>query len=140
MNAIVLDCSVAMAWCFEDESDSYADNVLETISESEAIVPAIWPLEISNVLLVGERRQRIKRADSHRFLELISKLPISVDVENIIGLSGNILSLGRENNLSSYDASYLELSIRKGIPLATMDRSLKKACKKCGVSTKIKGK
>ena len=67
MDRFVLDNSIVMAWCFEDESDSFADAVLEQLQTKTAIVPAIWPLEVGNVLLVAERRGRLSEADSARF-------------------------------------------------------------------------
>lgn len=129
----VLDCSIVMAWCFDDEADDYADKVLELVTKNEALVPSIWPLEVANVLLVGERKKRLTKADSSRFIELLSAQPIVVDMETPEKALGDTLSLARDYGLSSYDASYLELSMRHGIPLATSDRSLRKAAEKCGI-------
>lgn len=133
MNKFVLDCSVAMAWCFEDESDSYSDRVLNLMVDSEALVPALWFLEVANVLLLVERNKRIKEADSSRFIELLRSLPIAEDEESVTQIIGSIVSSGREFNLTSYDAAYLELAMRQGLPLATRDKALKTACEKCGV-------
>ena len=133
MNRFVLDCSVVMAWCFEDEADTYADSVLSLLTESEAIVPCIWPLEVANVLLVAERRKRLTEAASHQFTGLLSELPITIDYESPDRAMSEILFLGRQQGLSSYDAAYLELAMREGIPLATRDKRLRKVSGKCGV-------
>lgn len=129
----VVDCSIVMAWCFDDEADDYADKVLELVTKNEALVPSIWPLEVANVLLVGERKKRLTKADSSRFIELLSAQPIVVDMETPEKALGDTLSLARDYGLSSYDASYLELSMRHGISLATGDQSLRKAAEKCGI-------
>ena len=134
MSRFVLDCSVAMAWCFEDESDGYADAVLDRLAEGTAVVPALWPLDVTNVVLVAERRGRLKVADSSRFLELLSALPIEVDGETHRFATGPILSLGRAHGLASYDAAYLELAMREGIPLASRDPALVRAAESCGVA------
>lgn len=133
MNRFVLDCSVVMAWCFEDEADTYADSVLSLLTESESIVPCIWPLEVANVLLVAERRKRLTEAASHQFTGLLSELPIIIDYESPDRAMSEILFLGRQQGLSSYDAAYLELAMREGIPLATRDSRLRKVSGKCGV-------
>ncbi len=133
MSRFVLDCSVAMAWCFEDQSDGYADAVLDRLAEGTAVVPALWPFDVTNVVLVAERRGRLKVADSSRFLELLSALPIEVDGETHRYATGPILSLGRAHDLSSYDAAYLELAMREDIPLASRDPALKLAAESCGV-------
>lgn len=133
MTSLVLDCSVAMAWCFEDECDEYADDVLAALERSQAKVPCIWPLEVANVLLVAERQRRLKTADASRFLELVGTLPIEVEHGFHPGLLPEILSLGRDLGISAYDASYLALAMRHGHPLATRDRRMRRACRKAGV-------
>ena len=75
----VLDCSVTMAWCFEDESNAYTDSVLERLHAATAVVPGLWHLEVANVLIVATRRKRLARADAERFLQLLSGLNIAVD-------------------------------------------------------------
>ena len=132
MSGFVLDCSVGMAWCFEDEADRYADGVLDRLVEESALVPPLWPLEIANVLVVVERRRRLRRSDSARFLELVGALPIEVDTATPD--PSHLLALAREHGLSAYDAAYLALAMREGIPLATRDRALGKAARLCGVS------
>lgn len=121
----VLDNSVSMAWGFADEASSYADHVLELLQGGEAIVPALWPLEVANVLLVGERRGRLTEADSTRFQKLLRGLPIWVMSELPEAALDQLLFLGRTHGLSAYDAAYLELAMREGLPLATLDSRLR---------------
>lgn len=123
----VVDNSVVMTWCFQDEANSYADAILNKLAKATAVVPPIWPLEVTNVLLVAERKGRLHEADSLRFLSLLSQLPIDVDRSWPERLMKDILSMGRAHNLSSYDASYLELAMRQGLPIATLDRNLLEA-------------
>jgi len=125
-----------MAWCFGDEAGPYADQVLDQLKldDTEAVVPALWPLEVTNVLLVGERRGRLSPAQSRLFLELLGAMPVTVDVESLHTHSLQLLALGREHGLSSYDACYLELAERRGLPVATTDKKLLQAVEDRGVT------
>jgi len=134
MADFIIDNSVVMAWCFADEESAYADEVLDGLESSEAIVPAIWPLEIGNVLVVAERRKRLNESDSIRFLALINDLPIKVIQEPPGRMTKEILTLARKRQISTYDASYLDLAMRKGLPIATQDSGLIKAAKKCKIA------
>ena len=129
----VIDNSVVMSWCFEDEGNSYAEDVLESLESGEAFVPAIWPLEVGNVLLVAERKKRLSHASAVRFLGLLGGLPVSVEQEPPDRMLKEILSLAREHELSTYDASYLDLAMRLDLPISTLDISLLKAAGKCEV-------
>ena len=129
----VVDNSIVMTWCFEDEANQYADGVLDSLREATAVVPAIWALEVVNILLVAERRNRLHEADSARFLSLLSQLPILVDRTWPERMMKELLALGRENALSSYDAAYLELAIRQGLPIASLDSKLLEASKRVNV-------
>jgi predicted nucleic acid-binding protein len=131
----VVDNSVVMAWCFRDEANSYADRVLESLSVSSAAVPPIWPLEVVNVLLTAERRNRLTEADSLRFISLLNQLPIQVEPPpRAESLMVGILPVARRYGLTSYDASYLHLAMRNGIALATLDEKLRAAAKKAKVA------
>lgn len=130
----VIDNSVVMTWCFKDENIQYSDFILNKLESVTAIVPSIWPLEVTNVLLVAERRKRISEADSTRFIALLSELPIIVDQESPERMIKEIFGLARKHNLSSYDASYLDLAMRKGLPIATLDKNLLAAAKRSKVS------
>jgi len=131
----VVDNSVVMTWCFKDETSQYADHILDRLEDSTGFVPSIWPLEVSNVLLVAERKKRISEAGSTRFIALLSELPIIVDQEPPERMIKEIFSLARKHNLSSYDASYLDLAMRKGLPIATLDKNLLAAAKRSKVPT-----
>ena len=120
----VIDNSVVMSWCFKDVENQYADSVLDLLSETTALVPSIWPLEVINVLLTAERRKRISEADSVRFITLLSQLPIAIEYERSAQIMKDLLALARANDLSSYDAPYLDLAMRQGIPMATLDKRL----------------
>ena len=130
--ALVLDASVTMAWCFDDEAGPYADAVFDRIREDAAFVPAIWSLEVANAVLIGERRQRLTHASSTRFLQVLEALPITVDDAAAVTW-GATLAIGRRLDLSAYDASYLELATRQGLPLATQDTRLRAAAARIGV-------
>lgn len=118
MSSFVLDTSVTMAWCFDDESSSYTDAVLGQLAENTALAPGIWPLEVSNVLVVAERRKRMTKADSVRFQELLQELPIQVEASTPQRIFGAIFSVAREQKLSTYNASYLDLAMRTGLPIS----------------------
>jgi predicted nucleic acid-binding protein len=130
----VVDNSVIMAWCFNDEASQYADFILDKLEHSIGFVPAIWPLEVCNVLLVTERRKRISESGSARFLSLLSELPIVVEQESPERMTREIFALARKHRLSSYDASYLDLAMRKGLPIATLDSKLMAAAKRSNTS------
>ena len=129
----VLDCSVTMAWLFKDEADSYSESVLSSLRSQGALVPAIWALEVANVLLTAERRQRVSEAQRVQFTALLVSLPISVVNRTAEQILGATLALAHEHKLTSYDASYLDLALREGLPLATRDQKLRLAARHCGV-------
>jgi predicted nucleic acid-binding protein len=132
-DAFVLDGSVTMVWGFEDEADEYAEAILERMPDLQAHVPSLWPLEVANALLVGERRRRITPADTARFLAILGSFPILVDDETVAHAWADTTHLARAHNLSSYDTAYLELAIRLGLPLAALDGKLKAAATTVGV-------
>lgn len=129
----VLDSSVTMAWCFEDETSDYADAALSSLAVDEAVVPSIWPLEVVNVLTIAERKGRTDRTGVGRFVTALSHLPIKVDDQTTAKAFSDILSLARTHQLTSYDAAYLELAIREGLELATLDEPLRRAAVAAGV-------
>ncbi|HBA87914.1 MAG TPA: VapC toxin family PIN domain ribonuclease [Geobacter sp.] len=133
MNRFVLDTSVAVSWFFEDETGEYTATVLESLTDWEAVVPSLLPLEVANVLLVAERRKRCSEAEAVRFIELLESLPITTDDDTARRALNRTYQLAREYGLTSYDATYLELAMRLGVPLATMDRQLADAAIKAGV-------
>ena len=132
--AFVVDASVTMSWCFEDEATPYTESVLERLRESRAEAPAIWPLEVANILLLGERRGRIPRPKTESFVRVLQELRIAVEDGLPATVLGPVLQIGREYGLTSYDASYLELAMRRGLPLATLDRRMIGAAEQSGVA------
>ncbi len=134
MSAFVLDCSVAVAWCFEDEASAATDALLDRLRVEGALVPTIWHLEFVNVLLQAERRGRIAMTSVTSQLALFARLPIVVDPEAPALAGAAILALARTHRLTSYDAAYLELAMRQTVPLATKDRTLVQAAATVGVA------
>ena len=131
---LVLEASVTLAWVFEDERSALAMSVLDSLDGSEAIAASIWPLEIVNGLVTAERRGRITPQDASRFSALLLQLPIVVDPVELRRPFEVIRQLAREHQLSAYDAAYLELAIRLGVPLATLDNRLARAAGRAGVA------
>ena len=131
---LVLDASMAVAWCFEDETTALTEAVFDNLtSGAQAIAPALWPYEVANSLAVAERRKRINLAGIEHFLERLARFPISIDPGGPGRVFGHVLSIAREHDLSVYDAAYVELAVRSGLPLATLDRNLRAAAKATGV-------
>jgi len=138
--AYVLDCSVAMSWLFHDEQMDDTLALRDYLKKADAIVPSIWPLEVGNVLWVAEKKGRISVHQSTQFKNLLEKFPIIIDHKTAEYALNKILELSREYKITVYDASYLELSLRFGCPLATLDHNLQKVALKTGtpVLPKIK--
>ncbi len=129
----VLDGSVALAWFFQDEADPYADSVVARLPAAGAIVPQIWPLEVANAVAMGERRKRSTEAQAAHWLGFLASLPITVDDETNDRAWSDVLSLARAHHLSVYDATYLEVALRRGLPIATLDDKLKAAASAAGI-------
>jgi predicted nucleic acid-binding protein len=130
---LVLDSSLALAWCFADEKDACADAIAARFPGLEAVVPSLWHIEVANALLMGERRGRSTQADTVNWTGFLGSLPIVVDDETTARVWGDTLNLARVQNLSAYDAAYLELALRRAIPLATLDARLRAAATGVGV-------
>jgi predicted nucleic acid-binding protein len=133
VSAFVLDASIAFCWCFENEATAATDRLLERLQGEEAAVPSLWHLEVSNALALAERRRRVKPAETAEFIALLESLTILVDGETPRRAFGRILDLARSERLTGYDASYLELAMRLGIPLATKGSDLGAAAARLGV-------
>lgn len=141
MSGCVLDNSVAMRWLLASlkESDqAYAEAVLQSLAETEALVPHLWHLEATNVLIGAEKRGDLKTGEVERFITQLEALPIQIDPLTSHQAFSRTLSLSRAYNLSSYDAAYLELAIREGLPLATLDGNLRKAAQRADVLLYLK--
>lgn len=130
MNAFVLDCSATMTWCFEDEASGDSDRLLHTLIDAEAVVPAIWALEVVNVITLARKAGRIDEAGAREFLRLLESMPITVDETSLAVAFGDVRRLADTTGLSSYDAAYLELALRHNLPLATRDEALRATARK----------
>jgi len=133
-SAFVLEGSITLAWCFPHEKAPYPQAVLDSLASASALVPSLWHLEVANALLVGERRKRSTEADTVNWLGFLSALPITVDDETAARSWSDVLHLARAHHLSAYDAAYLELALRRGLPLASLDDKLKAAAAAIGVA------
>ncbi|HYY27959.1 MAG TPA: type II toxin-antitoxin system VapC family toxin [Chthoniobacterales bacterium] len=137
----VLDGSLTMGWCFEDEASPETDEIQDwLIAGACAYVPTLWHLEIANVLLACERRNRITEADSVRFLAVLVLLNITTDHQTEQHAGKTTLGLARQHGLSVYDAAYLELAMRLGLPLASKDEALREAARAVGLRILPAGK
>ena len=132
MTKVVIDASVALAWCFPDEGNEYADKVLIALEGISILVPAICALEVTNAILVGERAKRLSQPEILHFSMLLQNLSLVQEVQPVDQDLTNVLPLACDHDLSAYAASYLDLSLRHNAPLATLDRKLRKAAQKAG--------
>lgn len=130
MTAPVVDSSIALSWCFEDEATASTEAIFELVRKEGAVVPSLWHLELSNVLLQAERRGRISVVDVMNRLDRIGELPIETDTETMGRAWQEILTLARAENLTTYDAAYLELAARRGAALASKDKALRAAARR----------
>ena len=135
MSGFVLDCSVAAAWLFEDEATRETDALLDQLADGVAWVPLHWRLEVGNVLVQAERRGRITPAQVATGVDFVDNLPIEVDAETDSRSFREVLALARSASLTTYDAAYLELALRRGLALATKDRALVGAARRLKVKT-----
>ena len=127
MTGLVLDCSIAAAWLFADEADPETDHLLARIKDGGALVPNLWHLEVGNMLLQAEKKGRITAPQINVRLALLADLPITTDTETAPRAFQEILTLAAAQKLTTYDAAYLELTIRRRVPLATKDKALIRA-------------
>jgi predicted nucleic acid-binding protein len=134
----VVDSSLALAWGLPDETSSRADRVLDRITAHDVLwVPALWWYEIANALMIAERRRRITQADRLELIRLYEQLPLQTDAHLTGHTVRQIQSLAMTHHLSAYDTSYLELALRKGLSLATLDKPLTKAARDAGLDSPI---
>lgn len=133
----VLDNSVVMRWLLNDGSEerlAYAAKVLDLLTQDigEAMVPGVWSLEVANVLVKAQAKGLVSEARASAFVGLLAEMAITVDASTAARALGDTLQLARRFKLSSYDAAYLELALREGLPLATLDVDLKSAMMQVG--------
>lgn len=129
----ILDCSITMAWCFEDEITEFSERVFNSLTNSIALVPALWALEVANVLLIAERKKRLNKITSAAFKDSLHMLPIQIDHTTAYRAMGSIMEIASETGITIYDATYLELALHTSLPLATFDKDLKKAAEAVGI-------
>ncbi len=130
----VLDCSVAMTWCMQTEATPATEALLDSLTQgSTALVPSLWTWEVNNVLVMAQRSKRLDATRRRQQIAFLQKLPIVVDEDSHSQTWYNTSTLALAHNLTVYDAAYLELAMRQGLPLATMDKRLRDAAKKVDV-------
>ena len=131
--SLVLDGSAALAWCFEDEATPAADAVMLQVASGGAVVPAIWRLEVANGLQSALRRGRLTADKRDAMLAALADLDITADGETDRHAWGATLSLADRYGLTLYDASYVELAQRLGLPLASLDKAMRNAASALGI-------
>lgn len=136
--SFVVDASVAMTWLFKDEITPATQKLLKDVSDNVALVPAWWFIEIANALVVAERKGRVGATEIADFIAVVESARIETDNEGPPRAFTHLLPLCRAHQLTSYDAVYLDLAVRRQLPLATLDEPLRKAARKLGV--KLLGK
>ncbi len=132
----VLDNSVVMRWFFGDGKPgelAYAGKVLDALRNAVARVPGIWAMEAANVIAKAEAKELVTEARSEVFLEMLGALDIEAEATSVTQALSDVLDVARRYGLSAYDASYLDLALREGLPLATLDEGLERAARKAGV-------
>ncbi len=130
---MVVDSSILLAWVL-DEGSVEADAVVGLLDRATGLVPSVWPLEFANALVMAERRQRISAAEAFRAREIVMCLDLRVVPDHPPRIMSEITMLARTHRLSVYAASYLDLALREGVPLASLDAELVAAAEKCGVA------
>lgn len=134
MTRFVLDASVALCWYFPAQLTPYTEGIFDRLAGGdEALVPAIWPLEMVNSLTVAARQKAITSAQFDSFLADLKDLPIAVDLGGVGRSYSSVVRLCRQHQLSSYDAAYLDLALIEGVAIATLDKNLRTAARACGV-------
>lgn len=131
---LVLDASAALTWCFIDEHSDFGERLLDTIQHSGALVPSIWHVEVANLLLSALRRGRLDPGDLDHLRAVFDRLPVQTEVLGPEQVRLAVLSLAQRHGISVYDAAYLDLAQRRGLPLATLDAELQRAAREIGVA------
>lgn len=132
--ALVLDASLALSWALPDEASSYSDAILNRVARAGALAPALWLHEIANGLLMAQRRGRYTTAQRMAFIEELLRLPIEIESSTARAVLDGQAQLAERYALTAYDAAYLDLALRRNLPLATQDKAMKSAAGKAGVA------
>ncbi len=131
MSRFVLDASVVLTWCFPDENTALARHVADKLKHGDtALAPSFWPHEVLNALLVGEKRKRISKELVQSFLGDLAALPVQLEQSPAGAVFDRIQLFSRKHGLTAYDAAYLDLALESGLPLATLDEDLIRACER----------
>jgi predicted nucleic acid-binding protein len=139
MTVCVLDASFVFPWLFEDEASPAADAMLEHVTRHGGYVPPLWYTEIANGLGMAERRGRLSPSGLREAINLLSHLHLTLDEFSTQGAFGPVIDLMREHRLTAYDATYLELALRRGLPLAINDKELRRAALASGAAVMESG-
>jgi predicted nucleic acid-binding protein len=132
--SLIIDCSATIAWFMPDERSAQSEAVRRRVTEEGATVPALWPIEVGNTFLLAVRHRRISADQRTRALQHLGMLSISIDHETLMHAWEETLALAERFRLTLYDACYLELAQRRELPLATLDKNLRKAGRALDIS------
>lgn len=134
MSDIVVDASITLSWCFPDEQTELSIKVLDRLKNGDqALVPAFWSVEVLNTLLVGEKRGRISPEQTQAFLGDLRTLDPTLDYASLEQVCGQVQTISRDHRITPYDALYVELALRMGCALATLDQPQREAAHALGV-------
>lgn len=133
--SFIIDCSITMSWCFPDEATPATAAVQDRLAEETAVVPVLWFVEVANVLAIAERKGRHTPSKSAVFIAQLAAMNLEVESELGARAFEHVLPLCREHGLTAYDATYLDLAMRRSLPLATLDDDLRRAAEKAGIAT-----
>jgi len=131
--SFVIDASLALAWCFEDERTAPVMALLVRLTETGATAPMLWPLETLNGLFMAERRRRLDAGKRAELASFLRDLPIRLDMEAAGQAWEETARLAEQFRLTAYDAAYLEVALRRRLPLASLDNALRNAAVEAGV-------
>lgn len=137
MTDFVLDNSITMRWCFDSGAHEYADKILDHLETEQgtAFVPVLWRYEVSSVLSRAQNRGLLAAQKVQEFLEDLAALSITVDTDGVSRILSDVHQIAIRYRLTSYDAAYLELALRRNLPLATLDEELRTACQASGLAS-----
>lgn len=130
----VIDCSVALSWYFSDEINDRTQALRDQLVNESIHVPCLWPIEITNVVLAALRQNRITDDELPDLLDDLRELPDEIDRETDSMVWDESFHLAKQFNLSIYDATYMELAVRRELPIATLDKGLAKACQEADIN------
>ena len=131
--AFVLDASMTLAWVFPDEATEATDRLLESLLERQVYAPGLWPIEVANAFLAATRRRRFEASTWPWIRHSLDALPIAVEPVDPARVGSVVIELAHDRGISVYDAMYLELALRMGLPLATLDERLAAEARAVGV-------